>query len=152
MTKKLIVSLCFTLLLASCTINYHTEPPSSQLPENPTIDNPPNQAEKPRSQSSVNYHELFQQYMPPEGESQLYQVSRGKTDEGISVENYILIDRFTIPSVTGVILLAHRADTDVCQEWTSFDISELTGQVLSIVDQESTPEELSELAEIVYQA
>ena len=54
--------------------------------------------------------------------------------------------------MTGVNVLAHRADTDVCEAWFSLDIPEASGEVHSILDKESTPEKLSEQAEMVYQS
>ncbi|MDB9396994.1 hypothetical protein [Microcystis aeruginosa] len=48
--------------------------------------------------------------------------------------------------------MSHRTDTDVCEEQISLVIPEASGQVSSLVNEEATPEQLSNLAELVYKS
>ncbi len=156
--------------MVSCTINYNTESQSSKSSEKSTgsnnfpnqtktppststgSNNFPNQTKTPPSTSSVNYFEKLKDYLPPEGEADLYQTAKEKTDGGIDVQFYVYIDRALFPHIVSVRILSHRTDTDVCEEQASLVIPEASGQVSSLVHKEATPEQLSDLAELVYKS
>jgi hypothetical protein len=131
-------------------LNFTLECKSSSSPENSTSSNNlPSPIEKPAS--SVDYYEKLKSYFPDEGKKRVYQVSSGKTDGGIDVNFYVVIDRDTIPYTAAVSVLAHRQDTDRCEVFTSFELIEDAKRVYSVMDKKATPEELSNRAEMVYQ-
>ena len=142
MIKKSLASLFVSLLLVSCEpIDNNTRIESVKSSENST-----------ESASSVDYYEKLKSYFPDEGKKIVYEVSSGKIDGGIDVNFYVVISKDQIPYVTTVYVLAHRQDTDICEQFFSFDLMKDEKTVYSLSDKKATPEELSHRASIVDQA
>jgi hypothetical protein len=154
MIKKSLASLFVSLLLVSCEpIDNNTRIESVKSSENSTeSNNLVNPIEKQKSTSSVDYYEKLKSYFPDEGKKIVYEISSGKTDEGIDVNFYVVISKDLIPYVTTVSVLSHRQDTDICEQFFSFDLMKDEKTVYSLSDKKATPEELAHRAEIVDQA
>lgn len=151
MKKKLLSLVFFSILLISCnaeTITENTNVESSNsLQDSVTNTDSVNSVETNNiSASSVNYYEKLLPYLPDEGKKKVYEIS-----DGDDPTFYIALSRDVIPYTTNVTVLVNEQGSNECNTWFSLDVIDELGTVHSLSNEEYTPQELSEMAEMVYQ-